>query len=189
MRPPVHRQPRSATRTRRVRKGWAGMAVSPALPAGRVEAALGRGRRRDRSDVAGVQAVTPGVSENAVMWHGNELSMFGSLPGHRGGARGRCADVDANRTILSRRRHYEPREPVVVLTPSVAEKLFGATVQIRREAGPHPPDAIHGRRAWSRKAQRIRIDGGRRSTRCTPRTPPCSSCSTSGAPPVHFGVR
>ena len=121
-------------------EGWAGMAVSPRV--------AGRGASHRLSvedgvaiqrEVPGVQAVARGMSETAVIWNGR-LSVFGRLQGTdavlpemramtmRAGRFFRDADVTG-------------QARVVVLTPSVAEKLFGAntnptgaSVRIRQTA-------------------------------------------------------
>jgi len=105
--------------------GWAGMAVSPRV-AGR-----GSSQRLSVGDasaivdhVPGVRAVAPGMSESVVMWNG-KTSVFvrlqgtdASLPSMRG-IRMRSGDFFGARDVSD-------HDPIVVLTPSVVEKLFGA---------------------------------------------------------------
>ncbi|MEQ1912356.1 MAG: ABC transporter permease, partial [Vicinamibacterales bacterium] len=120
--------------------GWAGMSVSPRV-AGR-----GASLRLQVADaqaiatgVAGVSAVAPGISDSAVIWNGR-TSIFGRLQG---------TDVSLPEmramTLRSGRffsaRELSDRSAVVVLTPGVADKLFGVdvdpsghTVRIRQAA-------------------------------------------------------
>jgi len=118
--------------------GWSGMSVSPRV--------AGRGASTRLSvddataiagEVAGVRAATPGVSESAVIWHGRE-SVFVRL-------QGTDASLLSMRGILMRSGRFIRAQDVsaaarvVVLTPAVAGKLFGAgtdptgeTVRIRQ---------------------------------------------------------
>jgi putative ABC transport system permease protein len=87
--------------------------------------------------IPGVRAVAPGMSESAVLWNG-PTSVFGRL-------QGTAATLPEMRALTMRAgRFFDARDvqgaaPVVVLTLSVAETLFGAgvdptgrTIQIRR---------------------------------------------------------
>ncbi|HUR34568.1 MAG TPA: ABC transporter permease [Vicinamibacterales bacterium] len=118
--------------------GWAGMSVSPRV--------AGRGASTRLStddsaaiarDVAGVRAVAPGVSESAVIWNGRQ-SVFGRL-------HGTDATLPAMRALAMRTgRFFDGREvatraATIVLTPAVADRLFGdgtdptgSTVRIRQ---------------------------------------------------------
>lgn len=107
--------------------GWAGMSVSPRV--------AGRGASQRLSiadsqaiadDVAGVSAVAAGISESAVIWNGR-TSIFGRLQGTD------VALAEMRAMMLRSGRFFTAREladrsAVVVLTPGVADKLFGADV-------------------------------------------------------------
>jgi ABC-type antimicrobial peptide transport system permease subunit len=104
--------------------GWAGMAVSPRV-AGR-----GASLRLSVDDsatiarsVRGVRAVAPGMSESAVMWNGRS-SVFGRLQGTD------AALLDMRALSLLSGRFFTERDVadqarVLVLTPTVADRLFG----------------------------------------------------------------
>ncbi len=109
--------------------GWAGMSVSPRV-AGR-----GASLRLSIADaqtiaagVAGVSAVAPGISDSAVIWNGR-TSIFGRVQG---------TDVslpDMRAMTLRSGRFFSARElsdrsAVVVLTPNVADTLFGVDVDL-----------------------------------------------------------
>ena len=103
---------------------WAGMSVSPRVAGRRastrlsVDDAVAIAR-----EVPGVRTVAPGVAESAVMWNGR-VSTFGRL-------HGTDATLPAMRALQMRRgtfftaRDVAARAPVIVLTPGVAERLFG----------------------------------------------------------------
>ncbi len=106
--------------------GWAGMSVSPRV-AGR-----GASTRLTLDDsiaiarqVTGVRDVAPGVAESAVMWNG-KVSTFGRL-------QGTGATLLAMRAIQMRAGKFftvadvSSSAAVLVLTPGVAEKLFGTS--------------------------------------------------------------
>ena len=107
--------------------GWAGMSVSPRLP--------GRGASQRLSvddanalaaDIAGVGAVAAGVTETVVIWNG-KTSTFGRVVGTD------ATLPDVRALALRSGRFFRTRDvrdpaPVVVLTPPIAEKLFGAGV-------------------------------------------------------------
>ncbi len=108
--------------------GWAGMSVSPRV-AGR-----GASTRLSVDDsvaiarqVKGVREVAPGVAESAVMWNGR-LSTFGRL-------QGTDATLPAMRALQMRAGTFftvddvVSRGAVLVLTPGVAEKLFGTSAE------------------------------------------------------------
>ncbi len=105
--------------------GWAGMGVSPRV-AGR-----GASTRLSVKDsvaildtVDGVRAVAPGMSESAVMWNGS-VSLFGRL-------QGTDATLPEMRAMTMAAGTFFDSDAVtasateLVLTPPVAEKLFGS---------------------------------------------------------------
>jgi len=104
--------------------GWAGMSVSPRV------AGHGASMRLSVDDsaavqrqVAGVSAVAPGMSESVVFWNGR-TSTFGRL-------QGTDAPLPEMRALQMRSGRFfsegdvASRRAVLVLTPTVASKLFG----------------------------------------------------------------
>jgi putative ABC transport system permease protein len=105
---------------------WAGMSVSPRV-AGR-----GASTRLTLDDAAavarevrGVRDVAPGVAESAVMWNGR-VSTFGRLQG-TGATLPDMRALQMRAGTFFSAHDVESATPVLVLTPGVAEKLFGTS--------------------------------------------------------------
>ncbi len=107
--------------------GWAGMSVSPRVPGRGASTKLSvDDSRAVATQVSGVRAVAPGMSESAVMWNGT-TSMFGRLHGTD------AVLADMRGLTMRSGRFFSAGDvasqaDVIVLTPSVADRLFGSGV-------------------------------------------------------------
>jgi len=109
--------------------GWAGMAVSPRVPGRGASTKLSvEDSQAVATQVSGVRAVAPGMNESAVMWNGT-TSMFGRLHGTDAVlADMRGLTMRSGRFLTS--SDVTSQANVIVLTPSVASKLFAPGVEV-----------------------------------------------------------